>query len=116
MNLHKLDFLSPQITLFFYEKRAHTSKIGGLFVLIMISLSLAYVSYLLFIVISHKKATSVFFKRFEWEAGRYSFNSSSIFHFIQIFSPENGGFFDEYNPRLIHTYTTFVHSSFQESD
>ena len=116
MNLHNFDFLSPQITLFFYEKRSHTSKIGGLLVLTMISLSIAYISYLLYIVISHKRATSVFFKRFEWEAGRYSFNSSSIFHFIQIFSTENGGYFDEYNPRLIHTYTTFVHSGFKESD
>ena len=111
-----MDFLSPQITLFFYEKRSHTSKIGGFLVLIMLSLSIIYISYLLFIVVAHKKATSVFFKRFEWEAGHYTFNSSSIFHFIQIFSPESGGYFDEYNPRLMHTYTTFVHSGFQESD
>ena len=116
MSLHNFDFLSPRITLFFYEKRSHTSKIGGFLVLIMISLSLAYISYLLFIVVCHKRATSVFFKRFEWEAGHYSFNSSSIFHFIQIFSPESGGYFDEYNPRLMHTYTTFVHPGFKESD
>ena len=109
-----MDFLSPKITLYYYEKRGHTSQIGGLFVLTMMSLSLIYISYLVYIVISHKKVTSVFFQRFEWEAGFYSLNSSSIFHFIQIFSPENGGYFDEYNPKLIHTYMTFVHSGFRE--
>ena len=116
MVLNKIDFLSPQITLFFYEKRAHTSKMGGFLVLTMLSLSLAYIIYLLYIVIAHKNATSIFYQRFEWEAGYYSLNSSSFFHFIQIFSPENGGYFDEYNPRLIYTYTTFVHSDFKESD
>ena len=116
MNLNNMDFLSPQITLFFYEKRSHTSKISGLLVLMMIILSLSYISYLIYIIITHQKATSVFFRRFEWEAGYYSLNSSSIFHFIQIFSPESGGYFDEYNPRIFHTYTTFVHSGFKESD
>ena len=116
MVLNKIDFLSPHITLFFYEKRAHTSNMGGFLVLTMLSLSVAYIIYLLYIVIAHKNATSIFFQRFEWEAGYYSLNSSSFFHFIQIFTPENGGYFDEYNPRLIYTYTTFVHSDFKESD
>ena len=111
-----MDFLSPPITLFFYENRSHTSKIGGFLVLTMISLSLIYIFYLVYLLLTHQKATSVFFKRYEWEAGRYSMNSSSIFHFIQIFSPENGGYFDEYNPRYLHTYLTYVHSNFKDSD
>ena len=111
-----MDFLSPQITLFFFEQRSHTSKIGGFLVLSMLSLSFLYISYLVYLVLSHKKETSVFFRRFEWEIGQYSFNSSSIFHFIQFLSAENGGYFDEYNPKYIHTYITFVHSGFKESD
>ena len=116
MNIKSMDFLSPPRTLFFYENRAHTSKIGGLLVLTMITLSLVYIFYLLYMLLTHQMATSVFFKRYEWEAGRYSLDSSSIFHFIQIFSTENGGYFDEYNPRYLHTYLTYVHSNFRDSD
>jgi len=116
MNIKNMDFLSPPITLFFYENRAHTSKIGGFLVITMIALSLVYILYLLYMLLTHQKATSVFFRRFEWEAGHYSMNSSSIFHFIQIFSPESGGYFDEYNPRYLHTYLTYVHSNFKDSD
>ena len=116
MNIKSMDFLSPPITLFFYENRAHTSNIGGFLVLTMIALSFAYIFYLIYILLTHQKATYIFFKRYEWEAGHYSLNSSSIFHFIQIFSTENGGYFDEYNPRYLHTYLTYVHSNFKDSD
>ena len=42
MNIKRMDFLSPPIILFFFENRAHTSKIGGFLVLVMITLSLVY--------------------------------------------------------------------------
>ena len=111
-NLNKIDFLSPPITLFHFERRTHTSKIGGFLVILMISISALYISSLLYDLINHKKITSIFHKRFEYEAGYYSFNSSSIFHFIQIFSPENGGYFDKYESKYIRAYTTYVHSNF----
>ena len=108
----KIDFLSPPITLFHLEKRTHTSNIGGLFVLIMVSICSLYISFLLYDLVNHKIITSIFHKQFEFEAGYYSFNSSSIFHFIQIFSPENGGYFDKYDSRYIRAYITYVHSNF----
>ena len=111
-----LDFLSPPITLFYLEKRTHTSKIGGCLVIILVSICVSYICNLLYYVISHNRVTSIFFKKFEFEAGRYSFNSSSIFHFIQIFSPESGGYFDKYDNRYIRAYTTYVHSNFKISD
>ena len=108
----KIDFLSPPITLFHLEKRTHTSKLSGLFVLSMIVISSSYICILLYDLIEHKKLTSIFHKKFEYEAGYYSFNSSSIFHFIQIFSPEDGGYFDKYDTKYIRAYTTYVHSNF----
>ena len=110
--LNKIDFLSPPITLFYLEKRTHTSKIGGCFLILMLSVISAYISFLLYDLIVHKKLTTLFHKKFEFEAGYYSFNSSSIFHFIQIFSPENGGYFDKYDSKYIRAYTTYVHSNF----
>ena len=111
-----LDFLSPSITLFHLEKRTHTSNIGGCLVIIYISICIGYVSSLLYYVIAHNRVTSIFFKKFEFEAGYYSFNSSSIFHFIQIFSPDSGGYFDKFDNKYIRAFTTYVHSNFKDSD
>ena len=111
-----IDFLSPPITLFHLEKRTHTSKIGGCLVTFLVTISIGYIAYLLYYLISHNRVTLIFFKKFEFEAGYYSFNSSSIFHFIQIFSPDNGGYFGKYDNRYIRAYITYVHSNFKDSD
>lgn len=110
--LYKIDFLSPPITLFHLERRTHTSNIGGCSIILMLAIITAYISFLLYDLICHRKLTSLFHKKFEFEAGYYSFNSSSIFHFIQIFSPEEGGYFDKYDSKYIRAYTTYVHSNF----
>jgi hypothetical protein len=111
-----IDFLSPPITLFHLERRTHTSKVGGCLVIIFMSICAGYISYLLYYLVAHDRVTSIFFKKFEFEAGYYSFNSSSIFHFIQIFSPECGGYFDKYDTKYIRAFTTYVHSNFKDSD
>ncbi len=111
-----IDFLSPPITLFHLERRTHTSKIGGCLMIILVSLCVGYISYLLYYLVAHNRVTSIFFKKFEFEAGHYSFNPSTIFHFIQIFSPESGGYFDKYDTRYIRAFTTYVHSNFKDSD
>ena len=112
MLINKIDFLSPPITLFHLERRTHTSKVGGFFVLIMISICSTYIFYIFYDLINHKKITALFHKKFEFEAGYYSFNSTSIFHFIQIFSPQNGGYFDKFDSRYIRAYVTYVNSNF----
>ena len=111
-----IDFLSPPITLFHLEKRTHTSKIGGFLVIVLVTICVGYISYLLSYSLSYNRVTSTFFKKFEFEVGRYSFDSSSIFHFIQIFSPECGGYFDKYDTRYIRAFTTYVHSNFKDAD
>ena len=114
--INEIDFLSPPITLFHLERRTHTSKVGGIFVIIMTTICLTYVGYLLYNLLGHKKLVSLFHKKFEYEAGYYSFNPSSIFHFIQIFSPESGGYFDKYDSKYIRAFTTYVHSNFSFSN
>ena len=110
--INKLDFLSPPITLFHLERRTHTSKVGGFFVILMLLIIIFYSSLLLYDLITHRKLTAIFHKKFEFEAGYYSFNSTSIFHFIQIYSPENGGYFGKYDSKYIRAYTTYVRSNF----
>ena len=34
-----------------------------------------------------------------------------VFHFIQIFSPDNGGYFDKFDSRYIRAYTTYAKSN-----
>ena len=106
--MKKLDFLSPPITLFHLERRTHTSKIGGSLVIIMSLTYICYISYLLFHMITHSRITSIFYKIFQFEAGYYSFNSSSIFHFIQIYSTSDGGHFDKFDSKYIQAYTTYT--------
>ena len=105
-----LDFLSPPITLFHLERRTHTSILGGILVIVMGCTYITYISYLLFHLIKHSKITSIYYKKFEYEAGSFSFNTSSIYHFIQIFSANNGGYFDKFESKYIRAFTTFVSS------
>ena len=114
--MKSIDFLSPPITLFHLERRTHTSNIGGILVILMFGMYAAYISYLLFHLINHSKITSIFHKKFQIEAGYYSFNTSSIFHFIQIYSPNDGGYFDKFDSKYIRAYTTFIQADITESN
>ena len=109
--INTIDFLSPSITLFHLEKRTHTSILGGVFVLIMLLIISTYICVLLYNLSTHRRITSLFHKRFEYEAGYYPFNSSSIFHFLQIFSQENGGYYNDFDSKYIRAYTTYVSSN-----
>ena len=106
-----MDFLSPPITLFHLERRTHTSRVGATLVIALIIICLTYTIFLFYNLISHKQMTYIFHKKFEYEAGYYSFNSSSVLHFIQIFSADYGGYFDKFDSRYIRAYTTYVKSN-----
>ena len=111
-----IDFLSPPITLFHLERRTHTSRVGATLVIALIVICLSYTIFLIYNLIAHKHMTYIFHKKFEYEAGYYSFNSSSVFHFIQIFAPENGGYFDKFDSRYIRAYTTYAQSDLTYSN
>ena len=111
-----IDFLSPPITLFHLERRTHTSRVGATLVIALIVICLSYTIFLIYNLIAHKQMTYIFHKKFEYEAGYYSFNSSSVFHFIQIFAPENGGYFDKFDSRYIRAYTTYAQSDLTYSN
>ena len=110
--INKIDFLSPPITLFHLERRTHTSKFGACLVVLLLLISMTYTIFILCNLINHKDITYIFHKKFDFEEGYYSFNSSSAFHFIQIFSTDNGGYFDKYESKYIRAYTTYAHSNF----
>lgn len=113
--INKLDFLSPPITLFYLERRTHTSKIGGSLILLLISLCSAYIIYLLFLIIDHRKVTSIFYKKFQYDIGQYFLNSSSIFYFIQFHSIDNESFKYKYASKYLRIYSYFGNTEFDEA-
>ena len=115
MLINKLDFLSPPITLFYLERRTHTSKIGGSLILLLISLCSSYIIYLLFLIIDHQKVTSIFYKKFQYDIWEYYLNSSSIFYFIQLHSIDNESFKYKYASKYLRIYTYFGNTEFDES-
>ena len=114
--MKKIDFLSPPITLFHLERRTHTSRIGGCLIILMSSIYIGYITYILYHLIKHSKITSIFYQKFQFEAGYYSFNTSSIFHFLQIYSNERGGFFDKFDTKYIRAYMTYIKTNVSYSN
>ena len=114
--INKLDLLSPPITLFYLEKRTHTSKIGGSLILLLLCICSSYVIYLLYLIIENKKFPSIFYKKFEYDIGQYYLNSSSIYFFIQFHSMDNESFRYKYASKYVRTYTYFGNSDFEESN
>ena len=114
--LNNFDLLSPPITLFYLEKKTHTSKIGGLFVLLLLCLCSSYIIYILYLIIKHEKVTSIFYKKFIYDIGQYYLNSSSIYFFIQFHSIDNESFRYKYASKYVRTYTYYGNSDFNESN
>ena len=115
MYFENLDFLSPSISLYFNDKRTHTSRISGVLVIVMILCCISYSIVILYSIINHLNVTSLIYKKFEWEAGYYTMNTTVLFHFFQLFCPENGGYFDKYDPKYFRIYTTYVNNNLEQS-
>ena len=113
MELQQIDFLSSPISLYFNNKRTHTSKISGILVIIFLLSCISYSSILLYNLINHINAITLIYKKFEEEAGYYRMNTTSLFHFFQIFSSKNGGYFDKYNSTFIRIYLTYAHDNLE---
>ena len=114
--LNKLDLLSPPITLFYLEKRTHTSKIGGFLILLLSSLCSIYLIYLLYLIIQHKQVTSIFYKKFQYDIGQYYFNSSSFHFFIQFHSIEADIYQYKFASKYVRTYSYYGNTEFDETN
>ena len=82
MFLKCFDFLSPNIHLYFKNKKKHSSCISGLLSIILV-IAIIIVSLLFskdFLL--RKNPTSSFYKRYIDDVDYISFNSSGIFHYI----------------------------------
>ena len=132
MSLKDLDFLSQEISLFFYGRTRHSSNIGGIFTLFMIFFCIFYIFYLILEVYLHKTSTIQYYRHFFKNPGIYSFNDTNgIFHFFQIYNTKNNNisFFNskyirlfmlnnqeeyELDPELLSESEHWVYDSCQE--
>ena len=108
MSLKDVDFLSPPITLFHFKRRTHTSKIGGVLVISMFLFYMIYILDILNNLFTHSDLISMYYKKFEEEAGYFSFNTTSIFHFLLFYNKENGGYFDEYDNKNVRIFSSAI--------
>ena len=82
--LNKIDFLTPEITLYQQGMLAHSSYISGIFslltVIIVILIAISYsIDFL-----ERKNPTAYFFQTFVQDAGEYPINNSSFIHYINM--------------------------------
>ena len=94
MILKQIDFLSPQITLYYKGSLSHNSIISGLlaiiaFILIIMS-TICYIRGFFDKCDEEPKISS--YTKFIEDAGEFPINSSSFFHFISLAKDEYKGF------------------------
>ena len=84
MFFEKIDYLSPKITLFYKYKKRHSSSIGGLLTSIMVIICIAFIFKFLFALFLHSSPSVIFYRKYEKDLSKYSFDASSISHLIWL--------------------------------
>ena len=102
--LNDLDFLSPPITLYHYGKNKHSSKVGGILTLIGIALCAVYTLHIFNDIFAYNSLSLLYYKKFEYEAGKYILDKDGIFHFIQLYNKKNKGNYGKYDQKYIRTF------------
>ena len=84
MFFKKCDMISPPITLSFKGDYMHSSIFSGILTIIVYVVTLISAIYYALQFINKEKPTAYFFDRFIKDAGKFTFNSSSIFHYLYL--------------------------------
>ncbi len=85
MFLKKLDFLSPNITLYYFNEKRHSSVAGGLLTIIMIIFSLYVIIHYSFIKVYPSNSSLLMYRNYAKEINMH-FNKTGLFHYIWIFN------------------------------
>ena len=86
MKFRNLDFLSPSITLYYRGKNKHSSVFSGIMTILSYTIILACIIYYLLDFFERVNPIIYFFNRYIEDAGKFPFDESSIFHYINLIS------------------------------
>ena len=101
MFFEKVDFLSPKITLFYKYKKRHSSLIGGLLTILLAIICIFFILRFLISFFLHRSPSVIFYRKFEKDLSKYSFDSS-IIHLIWLNNNNNNNY-DETHKSLLNT-------------
>ena len=85
MFLKKFDVLSPNITLYYYNQKRHSSCVGGFLTIIMIIFGIYIIFQYSLIKIYPSSSSLLIYRNFEKEINIF-FNKTGLFHYIWIFN------------------------------
>ena len=119
MVLKKFDFLSPNITLYYYNKKRHSSLIGGLLSIIMIVFCIYIIFHYSFIKVYPNGSSLYVFKNFDNEMN-LTFDKSGLFHYLWIFNEfkvadnKNQSIIQIYNLKkgMVRIYMTYTYDKY----
>ena len=112
MELNYFDFLSPEITFFFFGKCRHSSSIGGILTLFMILLWVYYIFYILIANVPHKSPSIHFHRKYSKSGIKLSFSNTEIFHYFEFYN-YNGKNSSYYNPKYIRIFMVSFISEYE---
>ena len=82
MFLQNFDFISPNITLYYHNKKQHSSISSGIFSIIILVIIFSLIFFLSLDFLLLKNPTSMYYKTYIDDVDKFYFNSSSLFHYV----------------------------------
>ena len=80
----QIDMLSPQITLYFNQKRTHANSFSGILTIIVYLSILFFILMYLVRYIKRERPTAYYFNRYVDDIGAFSFKDLNFFNYIHI--------------------------------
>ena len=115
MKLNKIDYLSPQISLFYYGNRRHATIFGSILTILLFIISVFYIIYLLSSIWNHEISSFMYYRSYLPDLSHYYFNDSSgIFHYFQIYDTK-AKTFGEYNTKYARIFMSRLYKTYQEN-
>ena len=115
MFLKNIDYLSPEITLYFYRNRRHSTIFGAILTILLCLLSVSYIIYLILNICNHNIEIFMFYRRYISDIPCYYFNNTKgIFHYFQIYDT-NSKVYGKYDPKYTRIIMSRLYKSYQES-
>ena len=112
MIFKKVDFLSPPVTLYNHGVLSHSSAMSGILYIISLLIIFGFGLYYFLKLIKREEPEAFFYNHFIEDAGEFTLNSSSLFHYISLYNvkdPDSFKGFDFESFRLvgIDTYLSY---------